>query len=88
LKEVIKILNDNSDLKLKVDGHTDYIGSDEYNLKLSEGRAASVKTFLLKKGIDAGRVKTEGFGETTPVADNKTAAGRQKNRRVEMKVYY
>lgn len=88
LNEVVKILNDNSSLKLKVDGHTDNVGSDEYNVKLSEGRAASVKTYLVSKGINEGRVVSEGFGETAPVADNKTAAGRQKNRRVEMKVYY
>jgi outer membrane protein OmpA-like peptidoglycan-associated protein len=88
LNETVKVLNDNPGLKLKVDGHTDNVGSDEYNVKLSEGRAASVKTYLVNKGIDAARVESEGFGETTPVADNKTAAGRQKNRRVEMKVYY
>lgn len=88
LNEVVKILNDNKSLKLKIDGHTDYVGTEEYNLNLSNGRAASVKAYLVGKGINAGRLESEGFGETTPIADNKTAAGRQKNRRVEMKVYY
>lgn len=88
LNEVVKILNDNSSLNLKIDGHTDNVGSEEYNVNLSNGRAASVKTYLVGKGIDANRLVSEGFGETSPVADNKTAAGRQMNRRVEMKVYY
>ncbi|HLF45193.1 MAG TPA: OmpA family protein, partial [Chitinophagaceae bacterium] len=88
LDEVVKILNNNTNLKLKIDGHTDYVGTEEYNINLSNGRAASVKEYLVSKGIDAGRLESEGFGETSPVADNKTAAGRQKNRRVEMKVFY
>jgi outer membrane protein OmpA-like peptidoglycan-associated protein len=88
LNEVVKILKDNPSLKLKVDGHTDNIGADDFNMKLSDGRAASVKKYLVSKGIDAARLESEGFGETTPVADNKTATGRQKNRRVEMKVFY
>ena len=88
LNEVVKILKDNSSLKLKIDGHTDYVGTDEMNMKLSDGRAASVKAYLVSKGIDESRIESEGFGETTPVADNKTSAGRSKNRRVEMKLYY
>jgi len=88
LDDVVKVLNDNPSLKLKIDGHTDNIGSDEYNIKLSDGRAASVKNYLANKGIAASRLESEGFGETKPVADNNTAAGRQKNRRVEMKVFY
>ncbi len=88
LNEVVKILNDNPSLKLKVDGHTDNVGADALNMKLSDGRAASVKAYLKKKGIDESRLESEGFGETNPVADNKTAAGRTKNRRVEMKVFY
>ena len=88
LNDVVTILNENSSVKLKIDGHTDNTGTDEYNLKLSDGRAASVKTYLISKGIDESRIISEGFGETTPVADNKTAAGRQQNRRVEMKLFY
>lgn len=88
LGEVVKVLNANPNLRLKIDGHADYIGAEDYNMTLSEGRAATVKTYLVKKGIDANRLESQGFGETAPIADNKTAAGRQKNRRVEMKVYY
>jgi outer membrane protein OmpA-like peptidoglycan-associated protein len=88
LDEVVKILNDKPGLKLKIDGHTDYVGSDEYNMKLSTNRAASVKAYIESKGISSDRLISEGFGESTPVADNKTAAGRTLNRRVEMKVFY
>lgn len=88
LNDVVTILNENSSVKLKIDGHTDNTGTDEYNLKLSDGRAASVKAYLVSKGIDESRIISEGFGESTPIADNKTAAGRQQNRRVEMKLFY
>ncbi|MBK6635569.1 MAG: OmpA family protein [Chitinophagaceae bacterium] len=67
-----------------MDGHTDSQGKDEYNQTLSEERAASVRAYLVSKGIDESRLSSAGYGETTPVADNKTAAGRAKNRRVEM----
>ena len=67
-------------------GHTDSIGSDNYNMKLSLRRAESVKKYLVSKGIAANRIYTEGKGERQPVADNKTKAGRAKNRRVEIEV--
>jgi outer membrane protein OmpA-like peptidoglycan-associated protein len=88
LNEVIKILQDNPDMKLSIDGHTDNVGSDETNLKLSDSRAAAVKTYFVSKGIDEARIVSAGHGESQPIADNKTAAGRQKNRRVEMKLSY
>jgi outer membrane protein OmpA-like peptidoglycan-associated protein len=88
LNEVVRILNDKPGLNLKIDGHTDYVGSDEYNMKLSNERAASVKAYLESQGISSDRLISEGFGESTPIATNKTAAGRTLNRRVEMKVFY
>ena len=67
-------------------GHTDAIGSDGYNQKLSVRRSEAVKAYLVSKGIEKNRVYTEGKGEKQPVADNKTAEGRAKNRRVEIEV--
>jgi outer membrane protein OmpA-like peptidoglycan-associated protein len=88
LDEVSKILKDNPDLKLSIDGHTDNVGADGFNQKLSENRANAVKNYFMKKGIDAGRLTASGHGKTQPIEDNKTAAGRAKNRRVEMKLSY
>ncbi len=67
-------------------GHTDAVGSDAYNQKLSVKRSDAVKAYLVSKGIEKNRVYTEGKGEKQPVADNNTAAGRAKNRRVEFEV--
>ena len=67
-------------------GHTDSVGSDAYNQKLSVRRAEAVKAYLVSKGVEKNRVYTEGKGEKQPVADNKTAQGRAKNRRVEIEV--
>jgi OOP family OmpA-OmpF porin len=67
-------------------GHTDSVGKDVYNQKLSVGRSEAVKAYLVSKGIEKNRVYTEGKGEKQPVADNKTAEGRAKNRRVEIEV--
>ena len=74
------------DLRLEVDGHTDSIGSDEYNQQLSEKRAASVRDYLVQQGLPISSVAVMGFGKTEPVASNSTAAGRQQNRRVELVV--
>ena len=67
-------------------GHTDSVGTDAYNQKLSVRRAEAVKAYIVSKGVEANRVYTEGKGEKQPVADNKTAEGRAKNRRVEIEV--
>jgi outer membrane protein OmpA-like peptidoglycan-associated protein len=71
-------------LKLEVEGHTDSTGSDDLNQKLSEQRASAVRSYLMEQGLSGDNVTARGFGKTMPVADNGTAAGRQKNRRVEM----
>ena len=73
-------------LKLAVEGHTDNVGSDETNQKLSEKRAETVRAYLLGQGLPEASVTSQGFGKTSPVADNATAEGRQKNRRVEIVV--
>lgn len=88
LNEVVKILNEDTNLKLSIEGHTDNVGNDEFNQTLSDNRAASVKAYLVSKGIDEARISAQGYGETKPVADNNTAAGRAKNRRVVMQVSY
>ena len=67
-------------------GHTDSVGSDVYNQKLSVKRAEAVKAYLVSKGLEKNRVYTEGKGEKQPVADNKTKEGQAKNRRVEIEV--
>lgn len=74
------------DLKLNIEGYTDSIGSDQYNLELSDKRANSVKGYLISQGVKPDNVSSTGFGKADPVADNSTAAGRKLNRRVEMVV--
>jgi outer membrane protein OmpA-like peptidoglycan-associated protein len=80
-----ELKNDNS-ANLKVDGNTDAIGTKSYNQKLSARRAIAVKKYLHKKGISSSRIKTEGNGENDPVAPNKTATGRSKNRRADLQI--
>lgn len=82
--QVVKLLKDNPGLILSVDGHTDNIGTHEYNMKLSADRAASVVAVVTAQGIVNGRLKSQGFGFDKPIADNATSEGRAKNRRVEL----
>jgi len=77
-----------TDFKLSLTGHTDNEGSEESNLALSKTRTLAVKNYLVQKGTDASRIKTEWFGQTMPVATNATAEGRKKNRRVEMSIVF
>jgi outer membrane protein OmpA-like peptidoglycan-associated protein len=86
LEKLVPYLNEFADVKVTIAGHTDNTGSAALNQKLSENRAKAAKAYLVSKGIDAERMKTEGFGSTKPIADNKTAAGRKLNRRVEFTV--
>ena len=83
LNEVAQALTDNPKIKVEVQGHTDSVGNDAFNLKLSQKRAESVRTYLSKKGVDATRMVPKGYGENVPIADNRTADGRSQNRRVE-----
>jgi len=85
LDEIVAILNEHVDVKVSVEGYTDSLESDEYNLKLSEKRADFVYNYLIKKGISKERLTKSFYGKTQPVDDNKTIAGRAKNRRVEIK---
>jgi OOP family OmpA-OmpF porin len=86
LREAAAILKENPKVKVSVEGHTDAIGSDEYNLKLSLRRATAVKQFLAKEGVEDSRLTVRGFGKTQPVASNDTEDGRAQNRRVELKI--
>src|SRR4030042_115321 len=84
IKQVADFMVKYPDTKIAIEGHTDSIGTDEYNQKLSQRRVESVKDYIIDRfGIDGKRLRSEGFGETRPIADNKTAEGRQRNRRVE-----
>lgn len=86
MNEVVKVLKEDETLELDIEGHTDNTGSAAINTKLSQSRADAVMKYLVSKGIDAARLTSKGFGPDQPVADNGTAAGKAKNRRVEMKV--
>ena len=86
LAKVAGILLSHPGLKLQVEGHTDSVGSADYNQRLSENRASSVRAYLVEQGIAPNAIGTAGFGETMPVASNDTPAGRQQNRRVELVV--
>jgi outer membrane protein OmpA-like peptidoglycan-associated protein len=86
LAKVSGIILGHPGLKIAVEGHTDSVGGDEYNMKLSENRAGAVRDFLVSEGVSPASVTSQGFGKTMPVADNSTAAGRQQNRRVELVV--
>jgi outer membrane protein OmpA-like peptidoglycan-associated protein len=84
LIEIVKLMRNNHELKIEIQGHTDNVGGDEYNQDLSERRAETVKDFLLLYGVSADRMRTKGFGESSPVASNDTEEGRSMNRRVEI----
>ena len=88
LDEVVGIMNQYPNLNVSIAGHTDSQGNDDRNLELSSTRAQAVQTYLMQKGISASRLRAVGYGETTPVADNATSAGRAQNRRVELRGSY
>jgi len=86
LDQFYDTLNTYPDMIVEIGGHTDKIGDNHSNQKLSEARANVVRTFLIKKGIAPGRITAVGYGETRPVASNDTPEGRQRNRRTEVKI--
>ena len=86
LERLLKIMNDNPNLKIELGGHTDNVGTETNNQKLSEARAKSVVDYLLQKGVSKDRLTYAGYGEMKPVATNETDEGRQLNRRTEFKV--
>src|SRR5206468_4010824 len=86
LAKLSGIILAHSGLNLAVEGYTDNVGSDEVNQKLSEKRAETVRAYLIQQGLADGNVTAQGFGKTSPVVDNSTPEGRQKNRRVEIVV--
>jgi outer membrane protein OmpA-like peptidoglycan-associated protein len=86
LDRLVAFMNENKDKKANLSGHTDSVGTEAYNQALSERRVGAVRDYVVKKGVDSGRVSGQGFGESKPIADNKTKEGRAKNRRVEIKV--
>ena len=86
LDKVADSLKQYPDSLIDVYGHTDSTGSDAYNQTLSENRARTVANYLQMQGVNSGRIRSQGYGETMPVADNTTEEGRRKNRRVEIKI--
>ena len=86
LDRAANILNNNQEIDVEVAGHTDSVGTDNYNQGLSERRANVVKDYLVNKGVKEARMTTRGYGESEPVADNSTDEGRAKNRRTELRV--
>ncbi len=86
LSKVVETLEKYPEIRLEISGHTDDTGSKDLNMELSQSRADAVKDYLVDKGIDGERLETKGYGPEVPVADNKTKAGRAKNRRIEFKV--
>jgi len=86
LKELLEYLQRHEEIKIEIAGHTDNIGTNEHNLKLSQDRANTIRNYLIGKGIKAIRLTAKGYGASEPVADNSTEEGRQLNRRTEVKI--
>jgi OOP family OmpA-OmpF porin len=86
LDDVVAGMKGQPSMQVEIDGHTDALGTESYNLALSQRRADAVRTYLASQGVDGSRMKAEGYGESAPVADNNSEEGRAQNRRVEFKV--
>lgn len=86
LDRIAQVMNNYPQTMIRVEGYTDSVGSEAYNMNLSQRRATAVKNALVQRGISESRIEAVGFGKSQPIATNDTEAGRQKNRRVEIKV--
>jgi outer membrane protein OmpA-like peptidoglycan-associated protein len=86
LQDLYTMLKENPEIRIRITGHTDNVGSDKANQKLSEGRAKSVRADLINRGINGDRIEAEGKGESQPIDTNDTEEGRQNNRRVEFMI--
>ncbi len=86
LDKLVSFLRDNPSLRIEIGGHTDNVGTEEYNIDLSMKRARAVYEYLLGKGIAAGRISYKGYGESVPVSSNETEEGRALNRRTEITI--
>jgi len=84
IDQIVEMLQKNPSLKVSIEGHTDNVGTKEFNQKLSDERAKAVMNAIIAKGIDKNRLSSKGWGQTKPIADNNTEEGRAKNRRVEI----
>ncbi len=88
LDDVVTVLQNNPDLNVQVQGHTDNVGNAAFNKQLSQRRAKSVRQYLIDKGIAPGRLEADGFGLSRPMFTNDSKEGRAKNRRVQLKPIY
>ena len=88
LNALAKVMNNNTNTMLRIEGHTDNVGADDMNQELSDARAHSVEQYLIGRGVNSSRISAQGYGETRPVATNTTEDGRRKNRRVEFILNY
>ncbi len=86
LDRIAGVLNQYPQTLIRIEGHTDSVGSEQHNLDLSRRRAEAVRNLLVQRGVDSSRLEVLAFGESSPLATNETEAGRQKNRRVELKI--
>ena len=86
LDQVVQVLRDQPAMRLSIEGHTDSVGGEAMNMKLSQARAEAVRDYLVKKGVATERLEAVGFGPTKPIASNKSETGRARNRRTEFRI--
>jgi OOP family OmpA-OmpF porin len=86
LNQVVAVLNDFPKMRISIEGHTDNVGTEAFNMRLSQKRAEAVRSYLTQKGIAPDRLEATGYGPTRPIASNKTAMGRSQNRRTEFRI--